>query len=372
MIPTPWRDGWIAWRNRLIANPAFQRWATDFPLTKPIADRRARRLFDLVAGFVYSQTLAACVRLRLFDLLRDGPKTVGTLAESLRLPLDTTQTLLGAGAALGLVDRVGPGRYGLGAQGAALIGNAGLIEMIEHHEHLYADLADSVALLRRCGRPGDLAAYWPYATSNAPRATGLAGVSAYSALMSATQPTVAADLLHAYPLRRHRRLMDVGGGEGAFLAAVAAQNPNLNLMLFDLPAVATRARAKLLADGLRSRVEILEGDFLTDPLPPGADLITLIRILHDHDDAGVATILRAARAALPTDGALLIAEPMSGAPTADPVCDVYFAFYLLAMGRGRARTPAELIDLLREAGFGRARQLRTRSPFLLRAIVAQP
>jgi demethylspheroidene O-methyltransferase len=66
-------DCWIDWRNRLLSDPRFQRWAADFPLTRPIARSRAKGLFDLVAGFVYSQTLAACVRLDLFPILGGGP-----------------------------------------------------------------------------------------------------------------------------------------------------------------------------------------------------------------------------------------------------------------------------------------------------------
>jgi demethylspheroidene O-methyltransferase len=97
-----------------------------------------------------------------------------------------------------------------------------------------------------------------------------------------------------------------------------------------------------------------------------------VRILHDHDDAGVQKLLESARAALAPGGSLLIAEPMSDAPRADRVADVYFAFYLLAMGRGRARTPARIADFLHRAGFSRVRRLRTRSPFLLRALVARP
>ena len=137
-------------------------------------------------------------------------------------------------------------------------------------------------------------------------------MATYSALMAATQPAVAADLLAAYPVGRHRRLMDVGGGEGGFLEAAGASSPKLELMLFDLPAVAERARTRLGRAGLLARTTIAEGDFLSEPLPPGADLITLVRILHDHDEAGVATLLRAIRAALPADGALLIGEPMAG------------------------------------------------------------
>ncbi len=371
MAATPWRDRWIAWRNRRLGDPRFQRWAADFPLTRGIARRRASDLFDLVSGFVYSQTLAACLRLDLLDRLAEGPMATAALADRLELTGDAAERLLGAAAALGLADRAGPGRWALGPQGAALRGNAGLAQMILHHEHLYADLTDSVGLLRR-GGGGRLAAYWPYATSGEPAGAPAEGVSAYSALMAATQPTVAADILSAYDVSRHRRLMDVGGGEGAFLAAAGAHAPKLELMLFDLPSVTAAARERLDRAGLLGRTRIIGGDFLSEALPEGADLITLVRILHDHDEAGVARLLHAARAALQKRGALLIAEPMSGAPRPDRIGDVYFAFYLLAMGRGRARTPAALTAHLRAAGFQRIRELRTRTPFLLRAILAQP
>jgi demethylspheroidene O-methyltransferase len=380
MIGVPWRDPWIAARNRLLSSPVFQRWAADFPLTRGVARRRAQGLFDLVAGFVYSQTLSACVRLGLLDILAQGPQRTEDLAAILSLPIDSAERLLGAAAGLELVERAGHGRYALGPQGAAFRGNAGLGLMIEHHQHLYADLADSVGLLRGKGAAplagttgeGGLAAYWPYATSDTPGATGVREVGPYSVLMAATQPTVAADILKAYPVHRHRRLLDIGGGEGAFLTAAGAYAPRLKLSLFDLPAVTVRARDRLERAGLMDRAELFAGDFLADPLPVGADLMTLIRILHDHSDEGVLKLLTAVRKALPADGALLIAEPMSGAPNPDRISDVYFAFYLLAMGRGRARTPTELFEFLRQAGFRRMRRLRTRTPFLLRAILARP
>lgn len=363
-------DLWLNGRNRLFANPRFQRWAADFPLTRPIARARAQGLFDLVAGFVYAQTLDACVRLHLFERLRDGPLTTAALSEALDLPPEATTRLLGAARALSLVQTAGPDRWALGAQGAALLGNAGLMQMIEHHSHLYADLSDSVGLLRRGA--GELAGYWPYATSATPGGARDEAVAGYSALMAATQPAVAADLLAAYPVARHRRLMDVGGGEGAFLEAAGAAAPRLQLALFDLPAVVERARERLDRSGLLARTTLHGGDFLADFLPGGSDLITLVRILHDHDDAGVAAILRSIRTALPTDGALLIGEPMSGGDRPERVGDVYFAFYLLAMGRGRARSPKALTAMLHAAGFTRVRPLRTRTPFLLRALLARP
>ena len=83
-------------------------------------------------------------------------------------------------------------------------------------------------------------------------------------------------------------------------------------------------------------------------------------------------VLRAIHAALPADGTLLVAEPMSGTPGAEPVGDAYFGFYLLAMGRGRPRTFGELSTMLRSAGFREIRLVSTRSPLLTRLITARP
>jgi hypothetical protein len=102
-----------------------------------------------------------------------------------------------------------------------------------------------LALLRGERDRTALASYWPYADTApgaVPEALPGERVHEYSALMSASQPLVAEQVLDAYPLHRHRCLLDVGGGEGAFLRAAAQRAPDLRLMLFDLPPVAERAR----------------------------------------------------------------------------------------------------------------------------------
>jgi demethylspheroidene O-methyltransferase len=185
--------------------------------------------------------------------------------------------------------------------------------------------------------------------------------------MAASQALIADDVLDAYPIASHRSLLDVGGGDGTFLIAAARRAPDLRLTLFDLPAVAARATARLAAAGLAGRSRAVGGSFHADPLPDGADVVTLIRVLLDHDDATALRILGAARRALPSGGRLLVAETLAGAPEAD----AYFGFYLLAMGRGRARSFAELARLVRMAGFGDVRQLRTFRPTLTSLISAR-
>jgi demethylspheroidene O-methyltransferase len=369
---TSWLDRCVGLRDRLLASPRFQRWAVANPLTRPFARRRARALFDLCAGFVYSQVLLACVRLRLFEILAERPQTLAALSERLSLPIEAAARLLSAAVALQLVERRANDRYGLGVLGAALAGNPGVAAMIEHHALLYADLRDPVALLRGQCADIELAGYWAYAGAAQPAGLPAERVAAYSALMTASQPMIAGEILAAYSLQQYRCLLDVGGGEGAFLAAAAASAPNLQLKLFDLPAVVERAQHRLEAAGLSGRATVTGGNFFVDPLPRGADVVSLVRVIHDHNDDAVLALLRAVRRILPDDGVLLLAEPLSGTQGAEPVGDAYFGFYLLAMGRGRARSAAELMKLLGQAGFGQCRLVATRMPLQTSLIVARP
>ncbi len=358
---------WIGWRNRLLASPAFQRFAARFPLTRPIARRRARTLFDLVAGFTYSQILAACTETGLLELLANGPRDAEAIAVRLDLPLVGAERLLRGAAALRLVEPLGTD-WALGPDGAALLGNHGIGAMIAHHRMLYDDLADPVALLRRGGGGGALSRHWHYA--EAAGQGGAGDVAAYSALMAASQPMIAGQALDAYRFDRHHRLLDVGGGEGAFLRAVADRVPGLALGLFDLPAVVERARARFDAAGLAARTTVVGGDFLSDALPGGYDLVTLVRVLHDHDDAPAMALLRRIHEALPRGGRLLIVEPMAQTPGAEPAGDAYFGFYLLAMGSGRPRSASEIRRMLRAAGFDRSAIVPTAIPLTASAIVA--
>lgn len=363
-------DRWRSWRDALLASRRFQSWAAAFPLTRPIARRHAGELFDLCAGFVYSQVLVACVRLKLFEQLQAGPLRADVLTTRLAMPQASAMALLDAASALRLLERRSDGRYGLGPLGAAMLGNAGIAAMVEHHAALYADLADPVALLRGADGEQRLANYWPYSIAVPSAAVTQDSVAPYTELMSASQPMIAAEVLAAYPLHKHRCLLDVGGGDGSFLVAAARRAPQLQLRLFDLPGVAGIARAKLNAADVLGRTEIFGGDFLRDPLPQGADVISLIRVVHDHDDEAVLRLFANIRAVLPPDGVLLLGEPLAGASGRDRV-SAYFDIYLRVMGQGRARRFEDLVRLLGVSGFSTVRRRRTRIPLIASVLVAK-
>lgn len=360
------------WRDRLLADPEMQNRSVAFPLLRPVANRRARELFDLCIGFVHTQVVTACLELDVLEHLADQPLSPDELAEKTGLAPDPAERLLRAAASIKLIVRNSDGRYRLGELGAALRGAAGVKEIVRHNQVFYRDLQDPVALLRGARSTTELADYWPYAEGEAAvGALSSEATGTYTALMAASQPSIADDVIAAYPFARHRALLDIGGGNGAFAAAVARATPGLRVGVFDLASVADQARDRFARDGLSDRSEAHGGDFHRDALPTGFDVISFVRILLDHDDAAVSRMLAAARAALPPGGMILIAELMSEAPGAETISDAYFGLYLFAMGRGRPRTTGRIRELLEQVGFSETRVVPTRRPLVTQLVTGR-
>lgn len=354
---TSLKDAWQAKLERWYAHPGLYRWSLSNPLTRWLTRRRTRKLFDLMAGFVHSQVVLGCVRLDLFRTLHQAPAHLDTLAARTGLPPAVLQRLLLSAVALGLLEHRSQGRFGLGPLGVPLAQHEGIAQMIEHNHLLYQDMQDPLKFLQNAWS-GGMAEYWPYAQEKTAAVMPAAEVdkfTRYSQLMAASQGFVVQEILSSYFFDEHRCVLDVGAGKGRFVSELAAHAPHLKFKMFDLPPVLSLARDNLQAKGLTERVSLHPGSFLDDPLPEGADLITLVRVAHDHPDAVVRQILKKAHDALPIGGVLLVAEPMAqpdseaGQPEAS--VDAYFHFYLLAMGAGRLRTPQELQTMMQEAGF---------------------
>ena len=348
--------------TRLVASPAFQKWAARFPLTRRLVRSEGEAMFDLVAGFCHSQVLYTLVALDIPKLLLVHELPLSALAQQGRMPPDRMAVLVSAAVALGLLKQRKSGLFALTTLGAALAGVPGLAGMIAHHDVLYRDLSDPVAFFR--GEVDtELADFWPY-VFGAGAATDPGSAAKYSRLMADSQLLVADDTLAAVDFRGVTRLMDVGGGTGAFLAAVGAAYPKLAMTLFDLPAVVPAAQDRFGAAGMTYRTQIVSGSFRDQPLPRGADMISLVRVLYDHSDETVADLLAAAYAALPTGGRIVISEPMTGGAAPHRAGDAYFALYCMAMRTGRARSADRIAALLQQAGFNSLRLPKAARPFI--------
>lgn len=359
----------LNWKVRLAGSRRLHSVMARIPGFKHLVRAEGRALFDLVAGFVHSQALLALVELNVLHILQSGPATAVTLAPRCGLAPDKMQLLLQSGASLGLLKRQRDRRFALSVRGAAFLTVPGLEMMVRHHPVLYRDLADPVAFLRGETSP-ELARFWPY-VFGAEGATDPATTALYSGLMADSQGLVAEDTLRLVDFASVRQLLDVGGGTGAFLTAVGKKYPLCHLELFDLPVVVGDVAARLRRAGVVNPLSVYPGSFRDDPLPKGADAISLVRVLYDHADATVLHLLKSAFAALPPDGLLIVSEPMSGGDRPDRATDSYFAFYTAAMGTGRTRSGAEIAALMQVAGFVQVKVLEGFRPFVTSVVTAR-
>ena len=370
-----WHDRMLAWLERLYASPRLYSFSLTNPFTRWVTRRRTQKLFDLMAGFVHTQVMLGCIRLDLFKMLHQAPADLQQIAARVNMPAPVLQRLLLSAVSLGLLECRSQSRFGLGPLGVPLATHDGIAAMIEHNHLLYADMQDPVGFLNNAWQ-GDMAAYWPYA-HDAQAATRAAQdkFSRYSDLMAASQGFVVEEILSSYFFDEHQCVLDVGAGKGRFACDMAAHAPHLKVKLFDLPPVLELAKNNVQQRGMSERMSFYPGSFLHDELPQGADLVTLVRVAHDHPDDVVKQLLQKIHAALPLGGVLLLAEPMaqimSASQSGSAQADAYFHFYLLAMGAGRLRTPEELMRLMAEAGFGQIEHLPNAMPIHAQLIVAR-
>ncbi|MAT87345.1 MAG: SAM-dependent methyltransferase [Aestuariivita sp.] len=353
--------------NRLFSSSKFQNWASDTPIIRAFARKEGEEIFDLVMGFVNSQVLWALIDLKVLESLINGPLTKFEIAAQVGLSSERTAVLLHGAVALGLLRQKSQTKFSLSRKGASLLGVPGLTEMIKHHSHFYKDMSDPVALLRD-EVDTELSRFWPYvfgASKDAPKGV----TEAYSNLMAASQQLVARDTLKMISLSKSKKLLDIGGGSGGFAIEVAQKYPNLLLSIFDLPQVEETALQRLNAEALDERIGFVSGSFRDDLLPVGFDAISLIRVLYDHSDNTIIALLKKVYDTLPIGGQLIISEPMTGGDRPNRSGDVYFAFYTMAMRTGKTRSPNQISQMCRRAGFSVVKIPRSPRPFITSSVL---
>jgi hypothetical protein len=175
--------------------------------------------------------------------------------------------------------------------------------------------------------------------------------------MHALSTFTARALGQAVDLSGARRLLDVGGGSGAFDIELCRLYPDLTATVYDLPKVVDIAAGKIAAAGLPQRIGTVAGDFFADPsLPGGHDTILLSMILHDWAEDRCRAILRKCWAALPSGGQVVIAELLVNDARTGPPAAALMSLNMLVETEGRNYTPAEYGAWLGDLGF---RDVRT-------------
>lgn len=309
-------------------------------------------LMQLATGFWAFKTLASAHELGLFTRLSG---TKGTTSEELAKSLDLhprpAEMILTGCAALGLLERRG-GRYRNSplAEEYLVRGKpyyfGGCVQMFDRR--LYPGWGKLTQALKT-NRPTT----WNPDTQKSlfdgedPEMLGVF----WEAMHSLSSHTARA-LGKAVDFRKVRRLLDVGGGSGAYDIELCRLYPKLRSTVYDLPFVAKIAQAKADAAGLGGRVSSSPGDFFADAaFPAGHDAILLSMILHDWAEPRNRELLRKAYAALPSGGMIVISELLVNDEKTGPPAAALMSLNMLIETEGRNYTPAEYSAWLKEAGF---------------------
>lgn len=304
----------------------------------------------LVQGFQVSQAIHAAVVLELPDLLSGGPRNVSDLALATGTDPEALYRMMRALAMFGVMKECGAREFELTAIGAGLRTDAPRslapivrLQCRSSHWQAWGNLIHALGNGQTAFEYVHGKDVWTYRAQH--REEG----DAFDNAMAAFAHQIADAFLKVCDVGRARHIVDVGGGDGTFLARILEANPHMQGTIFDRPHVIERACTFVASAGLSNRCKCSAGDFFA-AVPGGGDLYLLKWILHDWDDAAAMQILRSCRQAMPVGCRLLVVEHLVGSPHTSQFA-VLRDLQMRVVTGGRERTSDEFAVLLSNTGF---------------------
>ncbi|MFC4014160.1 methyltransferase [Nonomuraea purpurea] len=332
---------------------------------EPGVDLDALHELTRLADYVVPFAIRVACDLGVADHLAEGPRTVDDLAEATGAHAPSLHRLLRALAGEGVFAETEPGVFGLTQLAQPLL-TAHPLSLRAAYPLLPADI-NALARIDWCLRDGRAAFdrvygedYWSHLSRHPDQS---AAVDAWMAGLNRVHLRTVAS---ARDWGAARTVVDVGGGNGAFLAGLLARHHGLRGVLLDLPHVVAAAPGVLAEAGVADRCEIVPGSFF-EQVPAGADLYVLKTVLPGWPDPQARSILRTIRAAMPATGTLVLLEAVIADDEKFDVAKLVDVHTLVVSG-GRHRDRRELAALLAEAGFDLRRVVPTPTLTLVEAI----
>ena len=310
------------------------------PATLEDADALAR-------DFQRGRTLLTAMELDIFTAVGTGPTSAETVAEQCRTDPRATGMLLRALVGLGLLTKTDSGFHctdmGLRhlVRGAPDDARAPLLLGSRLWER-WSGLTTAI----RTGRP----------PSGPPRTPD--DIRIFIGAMHRYALEQAPAFMRAIDLTKVGRVLDLGGGSGAYGIAFAEALPDAEVVVFDQPEILDVTRETLAAAGMAERIRVIAGDILTDDFGRDYDLIWLSNVVHAWGPEEVRTCLQRVRRALRPNGRLLLREfILNDDKTAPPFATIFALNMLVSTARGNCYSEREYRRWLTEAGFGDIRRI---------------
>lgn len=282
------------------------------------------------------------VMLHIAEHIASGVTDIAALAAATASDTDALHSVLSYLVTRGVFIEEVPGRFALNDTARGLL-NAGLFLGLDgiggRMTHVWSTLPSYV----RTGKPGYADVFGaPFWDDLAAHPDVAADFDALMGYMGHGTPDAALKLARGGWEDVHT-LVDVGGGTGAMLAALLRAQPHLRGTLVDLPGPVTRSREIFEAAGVADRVTSVAQSFF-DPLPAGADVYLLRKVLSDWPDRETVEILRRCADAARPSGTIVAIGGVVPDGTPRPL-----SVEMLLVG-GRTNTLPEFRELARQAG----------------------
>lgn len=312
---------------------------------------------QLATGSWAFKTLAAAHELDLFTRLSEtGGTTSAELAEKLGIDQRPAEMLLTGCAALGLLKKEDAAYVDSALAEEYLVRGkpyyfGGWVEMLD--KRLYPGWGKLTEAIRT-NRP---TTWDPDRQKSLFEGEDPDMLAVFWEAMHSVSTVTARSLGAAVDLSAFSRLLDVGGGSGAYDIELCRLYRNLSATVYDLPFVTDIAARKVKDAGLTERIYTFGGDFFAEPaLPPGHDVILLSMIMHDWNEEHDRAILNKCWEALPSGGVVIISELLVNDEKTGPPPAALMSLNMLIESEGRTYTPSEYSLWLRDLGF---RDIRT-------------
>lgn len=308
--------------------------------------QRRVELNRLAIGGWAAQVLFAANELGVFDVLSSGGSmSAADVARELHTDEDATRRLLGALAAIGLIEHADE-RFA-----NALIAEENLVsgrpDSMTTWVTLFGGWNRTFSKLTESVRKGEPAEVPEEHLGRSPEYTRrfIIGMHDYAV-------GTGRELVRHLDLGGRRRLLDVGGGPGTYSILLAEGNENLECVIFDLPEVVEIAREVVARHGLADRVSTRAGDYHVDDFPGGFDTVLVSNTLHQESWDSCRTILQKARAALEPGGMVVVQAMFLNERGDGPLWPALHNLLMLLVYRGgRAYSAEQTFQMLAEAGF---------------------
>jgi cyclopropane fatty-acyl-phospholipid synthase-like methyltransferase len=154
-------------------------------------------------------------------------------------------------------------------------------------------------------------------------------------------------------LRGVRHLVDVGGGDGTNIIAMAQQWPKLRATVFDSPSVCEIARKNIAASGMADRLDAIPGECFADPFPEDADCLLFAHFFTIWGEEKDRALLKKCYESLPSGGKVIIFNMMQRDDETGPFSAAVGSPYFLSLatGTGMLYCWREYESWMRSAGF---------------------